>query len=84
MPKRKRAAAAPRRFLACPYGEKDEAKALGAKWDQAERQWYIPDGLEPASFARWNPTVSLSAASSAAESKMNGEPKRQRHEAPDE
>jgi len=42
-------------FLEVPYHEKDEAKRLGAKWDPASRQWYVPEGgsLEP--FARWLP-----------------------------
>ena len=29
-------------FLAVPYPEKDEAKALGAKWDAPSKRWYIP------------------------------------------
>jgi hypothetical protein len=31
-------------WLAVPYGEKDEAKALGAGWDQPSQRWYArPD-----------------------------------------
>ncbi|RKZ52053.1 MAG: DNA primase, partial [Candidatus Parabeggiatoa sp. nov. 3] len=33
-------------FLDCPYSEKDEAKKLGAKFDWAEKKWFIPPGLE--------------------------------------
>lgn len=29
-------------FLAVPFSEKDEAKALGAKWDGDIKKWYIP------------------------------------------
>ena len=27
-------------FLDVPYSEKDDAKALGAKWDPKEKKWY--------------------------------------------
>jgi putative DNA primase/helicase len=39
--------------LAVPYGEKNAAKALGAKWDKAARCWYAPPGADLAPFARW-------------------------------
>jgi hypothetical protein len=29
-------------WLDVPFAEKDEAKALGARWDQAARRWYAP------------------------------------------
>lgn len=28
-----------RYYLAVPYSEKDEAKALGAKWDWDKKKW---------------------------------------------
>ena len=28
-----------RTFLAVPYAEKDDAKALGAKWDRQAKAW---------------------------------------------
>lgn len=39
--------------LQCPFSEKDQAKALGARWDAEKRVWYIvdPDELQP--FERW-------------------------------
>lgn len=30
-------------YLAVPYKEKDEAKKLGAKWDNDLKQWYAPN-----------------------------------------
>jgi putative DNA primase/helicase len=51
------AQAAERVFLAVPYAEKDEAKALGAKWDRRARSWYLPAGIDPAPFARWRQGV---------------------------
>ena len=29
-----------RLYLNVPYGEKDSAKSLGAKWDAEVRKWY--------------------------------------------
>src|SRR5699024_7233276 len=29
-------------WLDVPFAEKDEAKALGARWDRRERRWYAP------------------------------------------
>ncbi|WP_288379962.1 DUF5710 domain-containing protein [uncultured Massilia sp.] len=40
-------------FLTVPYAEKDEAKALGARWNPSKRRWYVPDGVAPAAFAKW-------------------------------
>jgi hypothetical protein len=40
--------------LMCPYGEKDDVKQLGGLWNNEERQWYVPAGLELAPFSRWN------------------------------
>ena len=38
----------------CPYGEKDDVKQLGGLWNNEERRWYVPAGLELAPFSRWN------------------------------
>lgn len=35
-------ARAGRAYLDVPYGDKDAAKALGARWDQTARRWYDP------------------------------------------
>src|SRR5690348_4105063 len=41
--------------LVVPYVEKEDAKALGARWDRDRKVWYAPPGLDPASFERWLP-----------------------------
>ncbi len=42
--------------LDTPYREKDEAKALGARWDPFGKYWYYEtDGTIPAVFMRWDP-----------------------------
>lgn len=42
-----------RRYITVPYGEKDEAKKLGAKWDKPAKSWYIPEGVDAAPFEKW-------------------------------
>lgn len=47
-----------RQMLVVPYAQRDQAKALGAKWDRAAKTWYAPADLEPAkleALQRWHP-----------------------------
>jgi len=46
---------AERKYLAVPYGERNVAKAAGARWDATAKSWYAPEGSDPAKLARWNP-----------------------------
>lgn len=46
--------------LDVPFSHKDEAKALGAKWDRTKKIWYVPDGVNPEPFAVWLPGVDRS------------------------
>ena len=39
--------------MRCPFAQKGEAKGLGAKWDGVRKSWYVPAGLELASFRKW-------------------------------
>jgi len=41
--------------LHVPFAEKDEAKRLGARWDGGQRTWYVPEGIDSASFKKWMP-----------------------------
>ena len=41
------------KFLKVPYAEKDEAKALGARWNKDRKMWYVPDGQAAEPFERW-------------------------------
>ncbi|EJG5711716.1 DUF1738 domain-containing protein [Salmonella enterica] len=47
---------ADRTYLAVPFAEKNEAKALGAKWDKDAKSWYAPEGVDVATsgLARWS------------------------------
>ena len=41
-------------LLAVPFREKEEAKALGARWDRAAQSWTVPPGTDPAVFGKWH------------------------------
>lgn len=45
----------PNTYLAVPFSQKEKAKALGARWDAAQRQWYVPTGLDLSLFSAWLP-----------------------------
>ncbi|MDD2762035.1 MAG: DUF5710 domain-containing protein, partial [Methylomonas sp.] len=40
-------------YLNVPYAQKDAAKALGARWDPANKKWYVPGGKSIEPFAQW-------------------------------
>lgn len=42
-------------YLTSSFRDKDRVKALGARWDPAKRQWYVPDGLALTPFSEWLP-----------------------------
>lgn len=44
-----------RKYLDCPFAEKDEAKSLGAKFDNEKRKWYVAADADLAPFAKWMP-----------------------------
>jgi exodeoxyribonuclease VII large subunit len=47
----------PNTYLTVPFSHKEKAKALGARWDATQRQWFVPAGLELAPFAPWLPAA---------------------------
>ena len=42
--------------LKVPFAEKDQAKKLGAKWDSAQKIWYVESQTDMSPFARWSAT----------------------------
>lgn len=50
-------------LLEVPYSEKEQAKALGARWASDLKKWYVPAGEDLGPFARWLPGSPGSAAS---------------------
>lgn len=61
-----------RQFIAVPFKEKDQAKALGAKWDRQAQSWYIPPNTDPTPFARWS-SQGEKTAQAAPESAAQGQ-----------
>ncbi|WP_417814426.1 zincin-like metallopeptidase domain-containing protein [Thalassospira alkalitolerans] len=43
-------------YLNVPFSEKDEAKALGAKWDRRAKAWYARNDMEIEPFKCWQET----------------------------
>jgi putative DNA primase/helicase len=42
-------------YLAVPYEERDQAKALGARWDREAKSWCVPAEKNSDAFGRWRP-----------------------------
>lgn len=40
-------------YLNVPYPQKDAAKALGARWDAANKKWYVAANKDLTPFAQW-------------------------------
>jgi hypothetical protein len=40
-------------YLNVPFAQKDEAKALGARWDAVKKKWYATASKDITLFARW-------------------------------
>jgi hypothetical protein len=53
--------AATKVYLNVPFSQKDAAKALGAKWDAAQKKWYVLDDKELSLFSQWQPLPALGA-----------------------
>jgi hypothetical protein len=51
--------------LKVPFAEKDAAKALGARWDAANKLWYVEGKADMAPFAKWSPTPREASAAGA-------------------
>lgn len=59
-------------YLNVPYSRKDEAKAMGAKWDPDKKSWYIPAGVYNKEFSTYMKSLKeQSLAFSKAETKAN-------------
>ena len=40
-------------WLQVPYLQKDDAKGKGAKWDDTEKKWFVPAGVDLDPFRKW-------------------------------
>lgn len=53
----------PETYLQTVYKDRERVKGLGARWDPARRQWYVPEGRDLAPFATWLPAGQQTALS---------------------
>ena len=49
----------PATYLTTSFKHREQVKALGARWDPQQRQWYVPTGLDLAPFSAWLPEASV-------------------------
>lgn len=40
-------------YLKVPFAQKEEAKRLGARWDQESKRWFVSGDRDLTAFARW-------------------------------
>ncbi len=52
--------------LKVPFNEKDQAKALGARWNAEAKLWYVPQGVDAAPFEKWVTSATNAAPAQAA------------------
>jgi len=50
-------------YLTVTFAQKDKVKALGARWDANQRQWFVPPGLDLALFSPWLPPQAAQSSS---------------------
>ena len=64
-----------RTYLEVPYGEKDTAKAYGAKWDPQRRKWFADSEFDLPALSKWQPCKFGSVKlNDVAMSRLGGEP----------
>lgn len=55
-------------FLTTAYKDREQVKALGARWDPTRKQWYVAAGRDLAPFAAWLPASDTSHPSAGSPS----------------
>tara|TARA_B100000513_G_scaffold19290_1_gene7641 strand:- start:2733 stop:3365 length:633 start_codon:yes stop_codon:yes gene_type:complete len=58
--------------LDCPFSQKGDAKALGARWDPTNKMWYVPADKDLRPFRRWLPDNWCNHGASCDESSARG------------
>ena len=51
--------------LKVPFNEKDQAKALGARWSAEMKLWYVPQGVDASPFEKWFTATSIAIPTKA-------------------
>jgi exodeoxyribonuclease VII large subunit len=55
----------PETYLQTAFKDRELVKGLGARWDPARKQWYVPQGRDLAPFVAWLPAEHRTALSPA-------------------
>lgn len=55
----------PETYLTTAYKNRAQVKALGARRDSDQKQWYVPDGLDLTPFQAWLTPSSMPVAIAA-------------------
>jgi len=58
-------------YLNVPFAQKDAAKALGARWDAANKKWYVPAEKDITLFAQWQSQLVTLDTTSTTSSKQS-------------
>jgi hypothetical protein len=61
-------------YLNVPFVEKDEAKALGARWDVDKKRWYVPSNKDVTLFAKWRTEAGVPETNPEAKSMSRSKP----------
>ena len=62
-------------YLNVPFAQKDEAKALGARWDAVKKKWHVPVDKDITLFAKWQAVSgAVKSPGSKASSSKNSSP----------
>jgi exodeoxyribonuclease VII large subunit len=40
-------------YLTTSFKDREQVKALGARWDPDQRKWFVPSGRDLAPFEKW-------------------------------
>ena len=48
-------------YLTTSFKDREQVKALGARWDGVHKRWFVPTGRDLSPFARWLPVQSGAA-----------------------
>lgn len=59
--------------LKVPFSEKDQAKALGARWNAELKQWYVPQGLDATPFEKWFTTAPITKSATKTETRTTAD-----------
>lgn len=57
-------------YINVPIEEKDEAKALGAKWDRNAKSWFVPENVDINLFQKWEQNSAILQRSINAQEKF--------------